>query len=69
MGAATFASYRLFYLVTSSNSLSTMVSIIIAVIVYFVTVFKMKAVTKDEIEMMPKGDLIYRIAVKMRVAK
>jgi len=69
MGVATFASYRLFYLVTSSNSLSTLVSIIIAVIVYFVTVFKMKAVTKDEIEMMPKGDLIYRIAVKMRVAK
>lgn len=69
MGAATFASYRLFYLVTSSNSISTMVSIMIAVIVYFVTVFKLKAVTKDEIEMMPKGDLIYRIAVKMGVAK
>ena len=69
MGAATFASYRLFYLVTSSNALSTMVSIIIAVLVYFVTVFKLKAVTKDEIEMMPKGDLIYRLAVKMRVAE
>lgn len=69
MGAATFASYRLFYLVTSSNALSTMVSIIIAVLVYFVTVFKLKAVTKDEIEIMPKGDLIYRLAVKMRVAE
>lgn len=69
MGAATFASYKLIYIVTSSNALSTMVSIIIAVLVYFVTVFKLKAVTKDEIEMMPKGDLIYRLAVKMRVAE
>ena len=40
-----------------------------AAVVYFVAAFKTGAVTKDEIELIPKGDLLYRLAVKLRVAK
>ena len=69
MGAATIAAYKLVYLATSSNTLSTLISIIIAVIVYFVTVFRTGAVNREEIELIPKGELIYRIAVKMKIAK
>ena len=69
MGAATFVSYRLMFMATGSNALSTLVSIMISVAVYFVTVFKIKAVTRDEIELIPKGELIYRIAVRLRIAE
>lgn len=69
MGAAAIVSYRLFFMITSSNSVSTLISIIIAAAVYFVTAFLTGAVTKDEIELIPKGDLIYRLAVRLKVAK
>ena len=69
MGAAAIVSYRLLFMITSSNSISTLISIIIAAAVYFVTAFLTGAVTKDEIELIPKGDLIYRLAVRLKVAK
>lgn len=68
MGAGAFASYKLFYLITSSNALSTVLAILAGVVIYFITVFRIKAITKEEIELIPKGDLIYRIAVKMKIA-
>lgn len=69
MGAAAIVSYKLFFMVTSSNSISTLIAIMIAAAVYFVTAFVTGAVTKEEIELIPKGDLLYRIAVKLKVAK
>ena len=69
MGAAAIVSYRLLFMITSSNSISTLISILIAAAVYFVTAFLTGAVTKDEIELIPKGDLIYRLAVRLKVAK
>ena len=69
MGAAAIASYKLLFMVTSSNPISTLVSIMIAAAVYFVAAFRTGAVTKEEIELIPKGDLLYRLAVKLRVAK
>lgn len=69
MGAAAIVSYKLLFLITSSNAVSTLVSVIFAAAVYFVSAFLTGAVTKDEIELMPKGDLIYRLAVRLKVAK
>lgn len=69
MGAAAIVFYRAFFMVTSSNSISTLVSIMLAALVYFVAAFRTGAVTKEEIELIPKGDLLYRIAQKIRVAK
>ena len=69
MGAAAIASYKLLFLITSSNALSTLIAVLFAAAVYFVSAFLTGAVTKDEIELIPKGDLIYRLAVKLRVAK
>lgn len=69
MGAGALASYKLFFLITSSNAVSTLAAILIAVIVYFVTVFLTRAVTKEEIMMIPKGDMIYRLAVRMKIAR
>ena len=69
MGVAAFVSYKGIFMILSSNSISTLVSIMFAAVVYFVAAFKTGAVTKDEIELIPKGDLLYRLAVKLRVAK
>ena len=69
MGVAAFVSYKVIFMILSSNSISTLVSIMFAAVVYFVAAFKTGAVTKDEIELIPKGDLLYRLAVKLRVAK
>lgn len=69
MGASAFISYKLLLIITSSNSVSTLLSIMIAAFVYFVSAFMTGAVTKDEIELIPKGDLIYRLAVRLKVAK
>ena len=69
MGAAAIVSYKLLFLITSSNAVSTLVSVLFAAAVYFVSAFLTGAVTKDEIELIPKGDLIYRLAVRLKVAK
>ncbi len=69
MGAAAIVSYKLLFLITSSNAVSTLVSVMFAAAVYFVSAFLTGAVTKDEIELIPKGDLIYRLAVMLKVAK
>ena len=69
MGASAIVSYKLLLMITSSNSISTLLAILIAAAVYFVSVFKTNAVTKDEIELIPKGDLLYRLAVRLKVAK
>lgn len=69
MGAAAIIAYRVIFMITSSNSVSTLISIMFAAAVYFVAAFRTGAVTKEEIELIPKGDLLYRLAVKLRVAK
>jgi stage V sporulation protein B len=69
MGAAALISYKLIFMITSSNSISTLLAIMIAAVVYFVSAFMTGAVTKEEIELIPKGELLYRLAVKLRVAK
>lgn len=69
MGAAAIVTYKLLFMITSSNSISTLIAILIAAAVYFVTAFLTGAVTKDEIELIPKGELIYRLAVRLKVAK
>ena len=69
MGAAAIIAYKVIFMITSSNSVSTLISIMFAAAVYFVAAFRTGAVTKEEIELIPKGDLLYRLAVKLRVAK
>lgn len=69
MGAGAMASYKMAFMITSSNAVSTMLAILIAVVVYFVTVFLTGAITKEEIMMIPKGDLIYRLAVRLKIAR
>lgn len=67
MGAAAGISYKLAFMLLSSNSISCMISMIVAVVVYIAASFKTGAVTRDEIELIPKGDILYKLAEKLKL--
>ena len=69
MGVSAIAVFKVMYLIHPSNVMSTGIAILAAVVVYFVMVFLTKAVTKEELALVPKGDKIYALAVRMRLAK
>lgn len=69
MGACAIGVYKLIYMIHPGNLTATGIAIIAAICVYFAMVFLTGAVTREELTLVPKGDLIYRIAVKMRLAK
>ena len=51
------------------NSISTIISIIIAVIVYAICIFAMRILEENDIKMMPFGNKIYPILVKLKLYK
>ena len=67
MGAVTFFSYRLVYMICPSNALSMMVSVIFSVVIYFIMLLKVGSFTEDELKAFPKGGLIVRIAKKLKL--
>jgi len=69
MGAATIAVYKIIMLTVGSNILGVLISMAAAVLVYFVTIFKTRTITREEMNLIPKGDLIYNFAVKMKIAE
>ena len=69
MGVSAIMIYHLVYALHPSNLIATAVAIMCAVFVYFVMVFLTKAITKEEITLVPKGELIWKIATKMHLAK
>lgn len=64
MGAAAFASFKLIFLATSSNTISTLLSIIVGVVVYGALVLSLKVITEDEIRRLPKGDKLVKVLDK-----
>lgn len=66
MAIITFASYKIIFLVTSSNSIATLVSIVLAVIVYIVSVLKMSILTREEMKQLPYGNKICKLLYKTK---
>ena len=60
MGASAWASYGLFSRVFG-NTLSTMGAIGVAVVVYLVLVVALQVITREDLEMIPKGDKLAKI--------
>ncbi len=69
MGLVAFLVYKGSMAILNSNTLSTCIAILIAVVVYFVMVFVTKAISREELSIIPKGDLIYRVAEKMHITR
>lgn len=69
MGVITLGIYKLMAMLSGSNLISTFIAILAAVMVYFVSIFLTGTMSREEVELIPKGDLIYRIAVRMKIAR
>lgn len=69
MGVVAFLVYQGCYLLTKINILALAIAVVIAVMIYFVLVIKLGAVTEEELIAMPKGRLLLRMAKKFRLMK
>lgn len=69
MGVVTFFVYKGCYAVLKNNALSTLLSMIVAVIVYAVVLLLLHGLTEEEILKFPKGALLVRIAKKLHLLK
>lgn len=71
MGAAAIGVYKLIMLVLDTNFVTnltaTIISIIIAAVVYFFMVFALKILSKEEVKQLPKGDVIYKLLIKFKL--
>lgn len=69
MGVIAYGAYTLLYMLIKSNLVCVVFAIILAVIVYFVTLLLLKGLTEEEIRKFPKGHLLIKIAKKFRLLK
>lgn len=67
MGVFAYITYNGVYFLIQINSISTLVSILVALIVYFCSLLIFKGVTKEELYDMPLGRTLVRIAAKLHL--
>ena len=67
MGGAAHGTYILVFKVLGSNSLATLLAMMVAVAVYAVAVFVTKCLGSEEILMMPKGEKILKLTDKLHL--
>ena len=68
MGIATYGSYRLLA-IAAPKPVATILSIVVAVAVYGVSLIKLGALSKEEVLILPKGATLYRLFVKLHLMK
>lgn len=61
MGVGAWAVYGLLYQATHSNTVSLLLAIMVAVVIYFALILLLGTLTKDDLSLMPKGDKISRL--------
>jgi stage V sporulation protein B len=69
MGIGIFFIHRGLNKWTGSNALSTIISLVLAIIIYFALLILMKGVSEEELENIPKGDAIIRFLYWCRILK
>lgn len=67
MGAAAFGAYQLFYRVCGSNLISTVFSILLAILVYGVLLIKFGCLDQDELRRMPGGTRLLGLLKRVRL--
>lgn len=67
MGLVAWGMYQLVNMLTKSNTISTIVSIVVAVITYGFAAIITKTITEDELLSMPKGGMIVRLLKKFHL--
>ncbi|MBO4873026.1 MAG: polysaccharide biosynthesis protein [Lachnospiraceae bacterium] len=69
MGAAAFGLYKVFSALHFGNTLSLLIAIFAALIVYFAAIFLLGAVGEAELKEMPKGAALAKLARKLRLLR
>ncbi len=69
MGVIAYGVYALCHFLFKNNLVSVIISIMVAVIAYFVLLLLLKGLTEEEIQKFPKGHFLVRTAKKMRLLK
>ena len=69
MGLAAGVSYNLVSTYLIEGSMATLISIVIAIVVYFLAVIGLKIFDREDYHMLPYGDKIYRILEKIKLVK
>lgn len=67
MGACAWLVYTALHLLIKSNTVSCIISIVFAMLVYFVVLIKLKGLSRDELAGLPKGHLFVKAAEKMHL--
>lgn len=69
MGIATYFIHFGLHTWTGSNTFSTIISLLLAIIIYFVLLVLMKGTTEEELENLPKGEMIIRFLRYVHILK
>lgn len=67
MGIMVWATYYICNYILHSNTISILFSVIAGVLVYFIALVLFNGITEDELQAIPKGAFIIRIAKKMHI--
>lgn len=67
MGVFAWLTHKLCMMAIGSNSLSSLIAIVIAVLVYFVMVFKTKTLSREEVLTLPAGRKLVKLAEKLHL--
>ncbi|MBQ0018208.1 MAG: polysaccharide biosynthesis protein [Clostridiales bacterium] len=69
MGIVTYAVYRLLNNSMGHSAVAVLISMMVAVLVYFVLVFKTGTINREDAKLIPKGDLLMKLAEKAHLIK
>lgn len=69
MGLCAWSVHKITFSLCDSNTISTLAAVVIAVLAYFVLVFKTKVITREDAYLIPKGEQIMEIACKLHLMK
>lgn len=67
MGVMCWGSYYILHYLTKSNTIGFLVSFTVGITTYFVALFLFNGITEEELESVPKGQLLVRIAKKLHL--
>jgi stage V sporulation protein B len=60
-------SFKLFYMLIGTADVSLLLAILTAVIVYVLTILVIRGITREEVEMLPKGKKLAKLLSKMKL--
>lgn len=69
MGGVAWATYEGLLMITASPRISVVIAILVAICVYFVMLLIFRGITEEELNLLPKGYLLVRLARKCRLMK